>query len=135
MCPNCSFLQIWSHLVKKSLMENLHFLCSVSTFALLKEQRTPDKNIYFPVKNGFSIRRLFWGMCGSLLAHHRVIRNIPGTSFTFTKRHLGKILLPSEATLHGLGSISIDSSFFSHDYISNVRFLCSIHNIQISLHI
>ena len=134
MCPNCSFLQIWSHLVKESLMENLHFMCSVSTFALLKEQRTPDKNI-FPVKNGFSIRRLFWGICGSLLAHHRVIRNIPGTSFTFTKRHLGKILLPSEATLHGLGSISIDSSFFSHDYISNVRFLCSIHNIQISLHI
>ena len=135
MCPNCSFLQIWSHLVKESLMENLHFLCSVSTFALLKEQRTPDKNIYFPVKNGFSIRRLFWGICGSLLAHYRVITNIPGTSFTFTKRHLGKILLPSEATLHGLGSISIDSSFFSHDYISNVRFLCSIHNIQVSLHI
>ena len=87
MCPNCSFLQIWSHLVKESLMENLHFLCSVSTFALLKEQRTPDKNIYFPVKNGFSIRRLFWCICGSLLAHHRVIRNIPGIL------HLPKVFL------------------------------------------
>ena len=27
----CSFLQIWSHLLKKSLMENFIFLCSALT--------------------------------------------------------------------------------------------------------
>ena len=51
-------------------------------------------------------------ICATLLAHHRVVRNIPDASFTFTERLLGKTLLPSEAILHGLVSISIDSSFF-----------------------
>ena len=59
-------------------------------------------------------------ICASLLAHHRAIRNIPDAYFTFTERVLGKILLPSGAISHGLASIFIDTSFFSHDYNSPV---------------
>ena len=66
----------------------------------------------------------------SLLALHMIIRNIPGTSFTFTDRVLGKMLLPSGAISHGLASIFIDSSFFSRDYNSSLRFLRGIHNFS-----
>ena len=51
----------------------------------------------------------------------RVIRNIPDASFTFTEGRLGKMLLPSEAILHGLACISIGSSFFSRDFISSLK--------------
>ena len=60
MWPNRSFLRVWSHLLKKSLMENLY---SVSTFAPWKGQRGSWK-IYFPVKNGFSVKNLFWAILG-----------------------------------------------------------------------
>ena len=33
----CSFLRIWSHLLKSSLMENVHFLCSINSIVLLIE--------------------------------------------------------------------------------------------------
>ena len=33
----CSFLRIWSHLFENSLMENVHFLCSINSIVLLIE--------------------------------------------------------------------------------------------------
>ena len=72
-------------------------------------------------------------ICASLLAHHRIIRNSTGASFTFTERVPGKMLLeilPSGAISHCLASIFIDSSFFLRDYNSSLRFLRSIHNIS-----
>ena len=67
--------------------------------------------------------------CASFLAHYRVIRNIPDASFTFTEMVLGKMLLPPGAISHGLTSIFVDSSFFSRDCNSSLRFLRGIHNI------
>ena len=66
-------------------------------------------------------------ICANLSAIDKVIRNISDTSFAFTERLLGKILLPPGAILHGLVSILIDNSF-SCDYNFSLRFLRGMHN-------
>ena len=120
----------------------------LSTFAPWKGWRGTWK-INFPFKNGFSVKETFWVIlgpkmmaslnsgcstrvhnCASFLAHYRVIRNIPDASFTFTEMVLGKMLLPPGAISHGLTSIFVDSSFFSRDCNSSLRFLRGIHNIS-----
>ena len=67
-------------------------------------------------------------ICASLLPHHRVIRNIPDASFTFTERLLGKqyyLLKPYYMVLR-LYPLIVPS--LSRDYI--LRFLHGIHNIS-----
>ena len=67
-------------------------------------------------------------ICGSLLAHHRVIRNIPDFSFTFTESLLGETALPSEAILRVLRLYPLIVISPSSDYI--LKFLRVIYNIS-----
>ena len=106
----------------------------LSTFAPWKGWRGTWKT-FFSVKNDISMKNLggepFWAPktmpflnsgCNvsiqayylSLLAHHRVFRNVLDASFRFMRNLLGKMLL---LTWHGLASIFIDIfiSIFSCD--------------------
>ena len=119
----------------------------LSTFAPWKGRRRTWK-IYFPLKNGFSIKNLFWAILGSrmmaslnsecnisihasisisirehkytsLLALHRVVRNISDVCFTFTERLLEKMVLPSEAILKVFRLYPLIVLSSSRDYISS----------------
>ena len=121
----------------------------LSIFAPWKGWRGTWK-INFPVKNGFSVKKLFrpfWArkwwlplaldvmevyerlyICASLLADRRVIRNIPDSSFKFTESLLGKqycLLKPYYVVLRLYPLIVLSSS---RDY--TLRFLRGIHNIS-----
>ena len=99
----------------------------LSTFTPSKWWRETWK-IFSSVKNGFSVKNLFWTILGlkmmsslnfgcninirayylcKILAYHRVIKNIRDAFITFTKSLLGKILLPSGAIFHGLHLFSL----------------------------
>ena len=84
----------------------MHFLVKIFLWAILIPKMMAS------LKSGCNISiRASVHLC-KFVRNHRVFRNIPDTSFTFTERLLGKMLLPSESILHGLASISIDCCFF-----------------------
>ena len=62
----CSFLRICSHLLKKSLMANFIFCVGCQLLPPWKGWRETWK-IYFPVKNGFSVKKFFWTILGPIM--------------------------------------------------------------------